>query len=757
VSSPATPHIVHETGTRIRFRWNRLLDPGLRPDYLEAWLCNLRGVTSARVNPQGRSFVVEHDGDPANRDTLLNTLPSIPADTFGALSPPETRRRLIDVLTAGHGALLLPLLPLPAQAAVATAMGLPHILRGADTLVNEGLKVRVLDMTTIGASLLRTDYATAASISAMVVLGEYLKTLSDDKSNALLKRLIAAPVDSIWVERDGQEISVGFDEVVTGEIVVCGSGELVGVDGEIVRGKALVDNSSITGESAPRLLRTGNRVSSGSVVVEGKIRIRAQRTGRDTDMARIAELMTQAVSEQSEREIQSSRLADRLAPITLGLGAGLYLATNDVRRALSVLTVDSACAVKFPAPLVVKTSMHAAARQDVVIKSGRGMEALGEVDCFVFDKTGTLTLGELDVTDIFTGNGTEEADLLRSAAAVEDRYGHPMGRALVRETARRKIAPRKGRSVDLSVAHGVSGMVGDSLIRVGSRHFIQDDCGVDCSLADAQAKRLRAEGKSLVFVSRDGVLLGMIALMDTIRPEAADVVARLRDNGARRIVLLTGDHEATARAFAERFPHVDSVHAGLTPEDKARIVEELRHSGHTVAMVGDGVNDAPAFTAADVGVCMSRGTGLARDSAQIVLNEDSLSGLATAFLVARRAHPAQLLQRGRGRELSPAARRQCGAGLPHPGRGHPQRQHLRHPRRSRLGRIAGNRTTIGNGPFPRKEAAFNHASAPLSTAVTSRETPVGRTPHQASWTSGTSLPPLRASLAMVTTSSLAVL
>ncbi|WP_207263878.1 heavy metal translocating P-type ATPase [Desulfovibrio sp. Huiquan2017] len=638
MSTAAPPHIVHETDNRIRFRWNRLLDPGLRPEYLEAWLCNLRGVTNARVNPQGRSFVVEHDGDPASRDTLLKTLPSIPAEAFGGLKPPETRRRLIDVLAAGNGALLLPLLPLPAQAAVATAMGLQHILRGVDTLVNEGLKVRVLDMTTIGASLLRADYATAASISAMVVLGEYLKTLSDDKSNALLKRLIAAPVDSIWVERDGQEVSVGFDEVATGEIVVCGSGELVGVDGEIVRGKALVDNSSITGESAPRLLDAGDRVSSGSVVVEGTIRIRAQRTGRETDMARIAELMTRAVSEQSEREIQSSRLADRLAPITLGLGAGLYLATNDLRRALSVLTVDFACAVKFPAPLVVKTSMHAAAKQGVVIKSGRGLEALGEADCFVFDKTGTLTLGELDVTDIFTGDGTDEADLLCSAAAVEDRYGHPMGRALIRETTRRRLTPPKARSVDLSVAHGVSGMVGDSLIRVGSHHFIQDDCGVDCSLADAQAKRLRAEGKSLVFISRDDVLLGMIALMDTIRPEAADVVAGLRENGARRVVLLTGDHKGTAKAFAERFPHVDSVHAGLTPEDKARIVEELRESGHKVAMVGDGVNDAPAFTAADVGVCMSRATGLARDSAQIVLNEDSLSGLATAFLVARRAH-----------------------------------------------------------------------------------------------------------------------
>lgn len=632
----ATPRIVHETKKRIRFRWNRLLDPALRPDFLEAWLTTLPGVSEGRVNPHGRSFVVSYDGDARHRDDILSAFSAIPSEVFGSASIGEPRRRLVDAFVHGHAAMLLPFLPIPVQAVVGTAMGLPHVLRGVDTLINEGLKVRVLDMTTIGASLLRADFTTAASISAMVVLGEYLKTISDDKSNALLKRLIADPVDKVWVERNGQEVGVGFDEVGVGDVVLCATGELVAVDGDIIHGKALVDKSSITGESAPEMLTTGDKITSGSVIVEGKIKIKARRTGSETNMARIAEFMTKALSEKSTAEIQSSRLADSLTPITLGLGAALYAATGDMERALSVLTIDFACAVKFPAPVVIKTSMHAAAKQGVVIKTGRGIETLADVDAVVFDKTGTLTMSELSVTDIIPTGSTSEATFLKTAAAVEDRYGHPIGRAILRETEERGLNPHPAKDMDLSIAHGVSGTVRGQLVRVGSHHFISGDCGIDCSQISARAATLRAEGKSLVYVARAGKLLGIAALKDTIRPEAEDVVRSLRENGIRKIVLLTGDHAGTAQSFAEQFPHVDEVRSELTPEDKAVMVQKLQEEGFTVAMVGDGINDAPAFTAADVGVCMSRSTGLARDSAQIVLTEDSLAGLTTAHLIAKR-------------------------------------------------------------------------------------------------------------------------
>jgi Cu2+-exporting ATPase len=631
------PRIVHETATRIRFRWNRLLAPSLDPDYLEAWLSNLPGVTEARINPGGRSLVIVYDGSDAHRRGLLQAFSAIPEKIFNTPLPAASRRRPIDVLAHGAAALAVPFLPQAAQAVAGTALGLPHVLRGMDTLVNRGLKVRVLDMATIGLSLLRADFTTAASISAMVVLGEYLRTMSDDRSNALLKRLIADPIDRVWVDRDGEETGVPFNEVETGDVVVCATGDMVPVDGDIVHGSALVDRSSITGESAPEIMRKGDEITSGCAVVEGRIRIKASRTGTETNMARIAEFMTQAMTEQSGAEVKSERLADSLTPLTLGLGAALYAATGDPERALAALTVDFACAVKYPAPVVIKTSMHAGAKQDVIFKSRRAIEALGEANAVVFDKTGTLTRGELSVTDVIPAPGQSEETFLKMAAAVEDRHGHPMGRAIIMEAKKLNLTPGRAKDVDLTVAHGVSGTVRGKLVRVGSRHFISDDCNVDCSALSDRAAKLRAEGKSLVYASVDGRLLGVAALRDTIRPEAEGVVESLRDNGIKKIVLLTGDHAGTADAFADRFPHVDEVRAELTPEEKASVVESLRGEGYRVAMVGDGINDAPAFTAAHVGICMSRSTGLARDSAQVVLAEDSLHGLAHAHAIARRA------------------------------------------------------------------------------------------------------------------------
>lgn len=631
-----TPRVAHETRHRIRFRWNRLLDPDLNPDYLEAWLANLPGVTEARVNPRGRTFILFYDGKSENRKALLAALAHIPEEAFDRLTPAMPRQRLIDAFVHGHTAMLLPFMPPIAQGIIATAMGTPAILRGVDTLVNEGLKARVLDMTTIGVSLLRADFTTAASISAMVVLGDYLKTMSDDKSNALLKRLIADPVDKVWVEHDGKEIGIGFDEVKIGDVVLCSSGEMVAVDGEVLSGEALVDKSSITGESAPGLVQPGDTIISGSVIVEGTLRISALRTGSETNMARITEFMTKALGEQSNAEIKSSRLADSLTPITLGLGAALYAATGDMERALSVLTIDFACAVKFPAPVVIKTTMHAAAKQGILIKTGRGLETLGDVDAVVFDKTGTLTKGKLSITDIILAEAKSENYFIKIAAAVEDRYGHPIGRAIIREAKKRELISPKARDLDLSIAHGVSGTVDGALVRVGSRHFINDDCGVDCSTISAQATRLRSEGKSLVYVARDGKLQGVAALRDTIRPEAKQVLRSLRENGIKKIVMLTGDHAGTTESFAKEFPHVDEIRSELLPEQKSAAVKQLQAEGYTVAVVGDGVNDTPAFTTADIGICMSQSSGLAQDSAQIVLTQDSLEGLTTAHLMSRR-------------------------------------------------------------------------------------------------------------------------
>ncbi|SKA71336.1 Cu2+-exporting ATPase [Paucidesulfovibrio gracilis DSM 16080] len=634
--SAARARVVHETPRRLRFRWNGLLAPDLNPEYLRAWFGNFPGVREVRVNAPGRTLVVEYDGLRAHRQAICNGFSHVPDQAFDQTASTVPNARGIDALFHTGLAGMVPFFPPALQATVAGIMGISPMLRGIDTLLNQGLKARVLDMTTVGASLLRSDYVTASSIAAMVVVGDYLRGMSDDRSNTLLKSLIAAPVENVRVERGGEEQDVGFDDVRVGDVVLCSGGELVPVDGQVVRGEAMVDLSGITGESAPGLLRAGDEALSGSVVVEGSLGIVARTTGRDTSMVRIAEFMTRAVTERSDAENKSTRLADALAPLTLGLGAAIYAATGDMERALSVLTVDFACAVKFPAPVVIKTSMYSAARQGVIFKSGNALEALAEVDAIVFDKTGTVTRGELSVTDILLAESESEDALLRLAAAVEDRFGHPIGRGIVREAARRGLTPPKATDLDLNVAHGVGGMVDGEQVRVGSRHFIQDDCGVDCSVLAEATAALRSQGKSLVYVSRGTTLQGVAALKDSVREEAGAVMTALRACGVRKMVMLTGDHAATTRRLRERLPALDEVRAELTPDQKAAAVRSLQDQGWRVAVVGDGVNDAPAFTAADVGVCMSRSTGLARESAHIVLDRDSLNGLVTARLYAQR-------------------------------------------------------------------------------------------------------------------------
>ncbi|MGE4292151.1 MAG: heavy metal translocating P-type ATPase [Desulfovibrio sp.] len=631
------PGVVHQTVRRIRLRWRRLLCPSLSPEYLEAWIGRLEGVTAVRVNPRACSIVVEYDGREDMGRTLVQGLAEVPEAAFSRPVPAGPRRRLTDVAFHGVLAASLPLLPLAVQAPVAVLMGAPSLIKGGDTLLTQGLKARVLDMATIGFSLLRGDFVAASAISAMVVTGEYLRQATEDRSNGLLRSLVADPVESVRIVRDGRERTVGYEEVRTGDLVLVGVGELIPVDGEVRDGAALVDKSSLTGEFDPVPVKLGDTVSSGCAVIEGRIRVLAVRTGAETAMARIAGLMERALREKSEPERRSDRLADRLTPVTLALGAAIYAATGDAGRALSVLTVDYACAVKLPAPVVVKTAMYAAARQGVLIKSGSAMDAFAGVDALVLDKTGTLTTGTLALESVVPCAALDAGELLRLAAAVEIGHAHPVGRAIVEGARKRGLPIPPVDDADLSIAHGVSGHLEGALIRVGSHHYIAEDCGVECDAAAGEAERLHRAGMSVVHVSKNQTLLGVIGLREKVREEAGEVLAALRDLGVRRIVVLTGDHPQTADRLKTLLPGVDEVRAGLMPEGKAQVVRELQQAGHRVAVVGDGVNDAPAFVCADVGLCMSGGAGLARESAGIVLMRDTLDGLVEVRRIAARA------------------------------------------------------------------------------------------------------------------------
>jgi len=627
--------IVHEVPKRIRLRSRRLFDPALDLKYLEALVGSLPGVDSVRTNKWGSSIVISYDGVERNRARILNLLENIPMEAYmpggagyGDISPAA-------VAGQGAAALLTPFMPWEAAAPASWLLGLPTILEGLHTLLYDGVKVEVLDASAVGFSLLRQDYFTANAIVALLGLGSYLENWTEKKSDDLLKSLLKPQVEMVSVERDAQEIRIGFPDLVVGDLVICGSGELIPVDGVVVDGDAALNQSSITGESLPVHVSAGDDVLSGAVVEDGRIKIAARNVGGETSMARIGRFLENSLRTQSASQKKSDELADKLVPVTFGLGLALFALTRDVSRAASVLTVDYSCAIKLSSPVAVKTGMHTAGHCGVLLKGAQALDNLARIDTIVFDKTGTLTRGDLKVASVQPLNGMNPDELLALAAGAEEHYAHPVARAVVAEAKAQRLVFPPISQVDFIVAHGVSAYVDGERVLVGSRHFLEDDEGVDCSpMARGTGRKLRKQGNSILYVARSGKLLGVIALRDELRPEAAEALAMLKERGIRKIVMLTGDHKDTAQSIAAELGCIDEVHWELKPEDKAALIKELQDAGHFLAFAGDGVNDAPALVSAEVGICMPGGADLARESAQVVLLEDDLRILAVARDVA---------------------------------------------------------------------------------------------------------------------------
>jgi Cu2+-exporting ATPase len=628
--------VVHELPRRLRLRNPAFHEPAFDPAYQEALLHNVPGVSKVRFNTRAACVVVDYDGSPKCRQRVIACASNIPEAAYGpltALAPPPD-----PVGTAAKGvvALLTHAIPKPFRPLVSWGLALPVLMEGAETLVSEGVRVPVLDGTAVGFSLLRRDYFTANSIVALLALGDYLEKLSENKTTGLLKSLLRPQVETVWVERDGREVEINLKDVLIGDHVVCGAGELVPVDGTVVSGDASVNLASITGESVPVHLSKGDEAVSGAVIEEGRLTIEARQVGSETSMARINRFLENSLRFKSGGQKKSDELADRLVPTTFGLGLLLFLLTRDVRRAAAVLTVDYSCAIKLANPVAVKSAMYTAAHSGVLLKGAQALESLARVETIVFDKTGTLTRGLLEITDIAPVNGMSPKGVLTLAAAAEEHYAHPVARAVVAEAKKQGLDLPPTGQVDFIVAHGVSAYVNGDRVLVGSRHFIEEDEGIDCAAADTRGRDLRQKGKSLLYVARNEALEGVIALRDALRPEAARVLSGLKALGVKKMVMLTGDHPDTAKAIAKHLPELDEVHWDLKPEDKAAIVKKLRAENGSLAFAGDGVNDAPALLTADVGICMPGGADLAREAAQVVLMQEDLSALETAVRISRR-------------------------------------------------------------------------------------------------------------------------
>lgn len=631
------PVILHELPCRMRVRAPHLfrrrdLDGAALAGQIEG----LPGVTTVRVNRGARSLTVDYDGSEAARYAVLYRIAVLRPGDLPSLPPTdEDRGRFGQLLLTAMVAAASPLLPPPLRAAIGWLTIAPTLATGVATLATRGVRVAVLDAVAVGASAVKGDMTTALVTHFLLNLGEHLEASTNRTSDDLLRHLMKPAPSRVWVERGGDLIPIEAESVRYGEIVVVGPGDMVPVDGQVVSGIANVNEAAISGEFVPAAKEAGDRVLSGAVVEDGRLRVRAVAVGDDTTTARINRFLKESLSQRSTIQQTADRLANSRVKITLGLGVLTWLLTRDSSRLASVFLVDYSCALKLGTPVAIKATMYRGAHHGILIKGGHAIERLAEIDTIVFDKTGTLTHGRLDVTDVVSlaADDWPEERLLALIASVEEHSTHPVADAVVSAARRRRLGHISHDDVEFIVAHGLLTDVDGGHIAIGSRHFLEEHQGVGFGAHQDVLDRLEQDGKNLLFVGMNGRPLGVVALRDRLRDETMATLAELRRLGIRHQVILTGDRRNKAEALGEMLG-IDEVFAEEPPERKAEIVKELQARGRKVAFVGDGVNDAPALIAADVGIAMPHGADLARATADIVLLEDRLDAVAEARALA---------------------------------------------------------------------------------------------------------------------------
>lgn len=629
---------VHHVRGRARWRYRcRPKTTAVAKDITLA-ASNLPGVVRARVNSGAQSLAIEFDPlltDPDRLEAGLRQLHPPPPLRLGKNGTSDDSRRVLatSLLTLLATQRVPEKLKTPMTVAAATPL-LSHAL--AD-LRNEGLTSHVLEAMAVSISIARRDYLAANTTNFMLALGEYLEESIARRSEELLKHLVHPVSTEVWVERNGTEVLTPAVEVEVGDTVVAVTGTVIPIDGTVLGGEATVNEASMTGESTPVVKVRGDAVLSGTLVEEGRIRIYAEHVGSKTAAARIAEYVESSLTAKSAIQLQASRLADRLVPVVLGLAGTSFVLSGDWERTASVLQADYSCALKLATPVAFKSSMYSAGKNGILFKGATALERLAETDTVVFDKTGTLTTGMLEVTDsIALDSAFSAEDLICLAASVEEHYFHPLAIAVV--TAARAAQGRHfdHTEVEFVVAHGVASEIDGKRIVIGSRHFVEEDEGIDVRDHEKTIRKLYRQGKTLLYIGYGGNLIGLLALKDRLRDNAAETIGRLRALGVKRILMLTGDHRDRAAELAEMLG-IDEFHAELLPADKAGIIERMKDDGVRAAFVGDGINDAPALSGAHVGIAMQKGADIARLSADIALLEDDIARVADAKAAANKA------------------------------------------------------------------------------------------------------------------------
>ena len=520
-------------------------------------------------------------------------------------------------------------LPLPVRTFLTTLKSVKYIWKGVRTLAKCRIEVPVLDATAIGVSMLRGDFSTASSVMFLLGFGEILEDWTHKKSVDDLARSMSLNVSKVWLITEDSEVQVGTDEIKPGDRVRIHMGTVIPFDGIVTEGEAMVNEASLTGESMPVAKHESSYVYAGTVMEEGELTIRVKETSGSTKFEKIVTMIEETEKLKSAVESKAEHLADRLVPYTLAGTALTYALTRNVTKALSILMVDFSCALKLAMPISVLAAIREANAHHITVKGGKFLEAVAEADTIVFDKTGTLTKAQPTVVDVVSFNGDSKENLLRLAACMEEHFPHSMAKAVMDAAKERGLTHEEMHSkVEYIVAHGISTMVDGRKAIIGSHHFVFEDEKCTIPVGKEELFRNLPEEYSHLYLGIEGKLAAVICIEDPLRPEAPEVVKALRKAGFTQIVMMTGDSDRTAKAIAARVG-VDKYYSEVLPEDKAKFVEEAKAQGRKVLMVGDGINDSPALSAADVGIAISDGAELAREIADITIGADDLSVMVT--------------------------------------------------------------------------------------------------------------------------------
>ena len=630
--------IKHESKGRIRIHAVQYRMTYVQADTLLYYLHSQKEITFAKVYDRTCDATISYAGDRERIIELLRNfhyeraeVPTGLIETSGRELNNSYQEKLIGQIVFHYARRII--LPYPIRVCLTTIRSIRYLWKGLKTLAAGKIEVPVLDATAIGVSLLRNDFNTAGSIMFMLGIGELLEEWTHKKSVDDLARTMSLNVSKVWMVSDGQEVLVPTTQIKAGDEIVVHMGNVIPFDGVVTKGEAMVNQASLTGESVPIRKTLESTAYAGTVVEEGELTILVKEVGGSSRFEKIVTMIEESEKLKSGVESKAEHLADKLVPYSLGGTILTYLLTRNATKALSILMVDYSCALKLAMPISVLSAIREASLYNVTVKGGKYLEAIAEADTIVFDKTGTLTKAKPTVVDVVPFEDRNADELLRVAACLEEHFPHSMAKAVMDAAAKKGLEHDEMHSkVEYIVAHGIASTINGKRVVIGSAHFVFED--ENCVIPEGKQTLFDSLPKeySHLYLAIEGKLSAVICIEDPLREEASAVVSSLKKAGLSKVVMMTGDSERTARAIAKRVG-VDEYYAEVLPEDKANFVEREKQAGRKVIMIGDGINDSPALSAADVGIAISDGAEIAREIADITVGSDDLYQIVTLKLL----------------------------------------------------------------------------------------------------------------------------